>query len=164
MMISNDILQLQRVAPSPEREFEQRDHSPEIHPEVAVLNPRPGRRLRHWTEESHGGLTLMRSCRPARDGQPASPVTLPQEKSPKAPAFRHCSECGTRLCSSRRRYRYVGSVAEPDPLAAATEVTRPNYTVTGVNRAAPGTGVRRLVEKSVVVKSTTYGTGSPIVR
>ena len=54
--------------------------------------------------------------------------------------------------------------AEPDPLAAATEVTRPIYTVTGVNRAAPGTGVRRLVEKSVVVKSTTYGTGSPIVR
>lgn len=40
----------------------------------------------------------------------------------------------------------------------------PNYTVTGVNRAAPGTGVRRLVEKSVVVKSTTYGTGSSIVR
>lgn len=40
----------------------------------------------------------------------------------------------------------------------------PAYTVTGVNRAAPGTGVRRLVEKSVAVKSTTYGTGSPIVR
>ena len=54
--------------------------------------------------------------------------------------------------------------AQPDPLAAATDVTHHTYTVTGVNRAAPGTGVRRLVEKSVVVKSTTYGTGSPIVR
>jgi hypothetical protein len=49
-------------------------------------------------------------------------------------------------------------------LAAIREPRLGSYTVTGVNRAAPGTGVRRLVEKSVVVKSTTYVTGSPIVR